>query len=141
MTSEDDLKAELKLFIDRLTLKDVRCVTLNANLINETGLAPTSAHFTFSETADYGLKENVFACRLTGVAKFVNDTELIAQVEARFTVIHLISEGPEVPPEVTQKFIDNNAMFIAYPYFREAIHNTSARLGFGNLVLDILKRG
>ena len=140
MTHDIDVKTELKLFIDRLTLKDVRCVTLNANLIHESGIAPTAANFNFSETAEYGLEKNVFVCRLTGMAKFVNESELVAEVEARFVVIHELSEGPEVSPEVQEIYMEHNAIFIAYPYFREAIHSTGARLGLGNLVLDILKR-
>lgn len=140
MTTNLEVLKELKVFLERLKLKDVRCVSLNANLINDTGLAPTMSSFSFLENAEYGLKDSFFLCRVAGVAKFTNGSELIAEVKVDFVIFHEVSEGPEVSPSVMEAFIQHNALFIAYPYFREAIHNTCARLGLGNLVLEILKR-
>jgi preprotein translocase subunit SecB len=140
MTDPANVVQDLQNFITRLVLKDIRCVAVEGHVINQTGIVPTKVTFSLDDTIDYGLDAQGFICKYRSRVLLSNESELIAEVSAQHVLIHALEPGPDVPTHAIETYAQHNGIFITYPYIRETIQNTVARLGMGNLVLDILQR-
>ena len=138
--SEETEVEELKIFIGRIKLKEIRCVHLSFALDETTQLAPNKFEFKLEEKIDYGFNDDIFHFKITGYARVMSDDFEVGNLETRFVFIHDLSQGDEISPETTHKFLGTTGIMIAFPYLREVIQSTMARFGLGGIVLDYMRK-
>jgi len=65
--------------------------------------------------------------------------ETVVLVECAYEVDYLLREGVEITPEHVKAFKDGNAIFNAWPYFREYLQNNLQRMGLPPLIAPFLR--
>ncbi len=65
--------------------------------------------------------------------------ETVVLVECAYEMDYLLREGFELTPEHVKAFKDGNAIFNAWPYFREYLQNNLQRMGLPPLTAPFLR--
>jgi hypothetical protein len=65
--------------------------------------------------------------------------ETVVLVECAYEVDYVLREGFEITPEHVKAFKDGNAIFNAWPYFREYLQNNLQRMGLPPLTAPFLR--
>ena len=65
--------------------------------------------------------------------------ETVVLVECAYEVDYVLREGFEITPEHVKSFKDGNAIFNAWPYFREYLQNNLQRMGLPPLTAPFLR--
>jgi hypothetical protein len=65
--------------------------------------------------------------------------EPVVSVECAYEVDYVLSEDFEITPEHVKAFKDGNAIFNAWPYFREYLQNNLQRMGLPPLIAPFLR--
>ena len=66
-------------------------------------------------------------------------SEAVVLVECAYEVDYVLREGFEITPEHVKAFKDGNAIFNAWPYFREYLQNNLQRMGLPPLTAPFLR--
>lgn len=117
--------------------------------------SPVAVAFNFKSkpvTAPANVMRLEIAFRMTGVeekGEGKNDTpekkpderkpEPVVLVECAYEVDYLLREGFSITPEQVKAFKDGNAIFNAWPYFREYLQNNLQRMGLPPLTAPFLR--
>lgn len=67
------------------------------------------------------------------------DKPHMVEVYAEYGLFYDIPKGQEISAEAANLFASRNAVFNVWPFFRELVHTTIARMGFPALVLPSFK--
>lgn len=140
MTLNQDRVSELAEFVGRLRLLDVRCVAIDGQVNEGLGLPPTSVDFTLEDKIDYGIEEGKFVCKYGAITSVLSESQKLAELNTKHVLIHSLEPGIEVSGEVIELYLQENGVFLVYPYIREVIQSTFTRFGLGNVVLNIIQR-
>jgi hypothetical protein len=65
--------------------------------------------------------------------------DTVVLVECAYEVDYVLREGFEITPEHVKSFKDGNAIFNAWPYFREYLQNNLQRMGLPPLTAPFLR--
>ena len=65
--------------------------------------------------------------------------EPVVSVECAYEVDYVLNEDFEITPEHVKAFKDGNAIFNAWPYFREYLQNNLQRMGLPPLIAPFLR--
>jgi hypothetical protein len=60
-------------------------------------------------------------------------------VTAEYALLYRVPEGTECPPELANAFASRNAVFNAWPFFRELTQSLVSRMGMAPLILALLR--
>ena len=131
---------ELKAFINRLKIKDIRCVHLSFIIDETSQVAPNRFEFKLEEKIDYGYNDGIFHFKVAAYAKVLSEDAVIGNLETKFVVIHDLAPGKEITPETTHQFLGSTGIMVAFPYIREIIQSSMARFGLSGVVLDYMHR-
>lgn len=140
-TGQDDLRTRLGALHDRLRLRDVRLERILGEVVGEPPLQVGAVSFTMDDP-EVLVQPPRFACRFVLRLGLLDEEEgRLASVEVSL-LLEFEIEGDELPdPEAVRLYVDRNAFFIGYPYLREAVQNTTMKLGLDPVVLGVLGRG
>ena len=67
------------------------------------------------------------------------DAEAVVDVEAEYGITYHIPDGVEVSDDLIQMFASRNAVFGAWPFFRELAHSLVARMDMPPLVVPLFR--
>jgi hypothetical protein len=65
--------------------------------------------------------------------------EPLLTIQATFELLYRLPEGVEGTSEELQAFAETNALFNAWPFFREIIHATMARMNLPPIALPLFR--
>jgi hypothetical protein len=135
------LRSAVHALHNRLRLKDVRTQRLFGDVTADPPfeVAAVSVHIGPPEVL---VEPPRFACRFTYRLTMLDSEDgQLASIEI-VLVLEFEMDGDDAPdPDAVHAYVDGNAFFMAHPYFREALHATTLRLGLDPVVLGILGRG
>jgi hypothetical protein len=141
MINDDSLSMRVKALHERLSLQDVRFLRLSGEVVRD---PPFEVHSLSVKMDDPSVlvEPPRFACRfLHRVALMDESQDRLAGVETAL-LLEFTIEGEEHPPsDAVRTYIDRNALFLAYPYLREAVQSMTLKLGLDPVVLGVLDRG
>lgn len=130
----------LREFLSRVQGMDIRCLEHTARMVDLTGLPPTHVSVSFPEEVEYGLDEASLVCRFRVRVEFKHEEALVAEAQAEYALANMLSPGEPPTEDVLRAYLHDNARFIVYPYLREAVQSSVAKIGMGNLVLGLMRR-
>ena len=151
----DDVKLAFEVHqnaaIDRLRLARARVSSLAIDAIPNTRIA---VKFNFKSKA-LDAPPNILRLEITFRMVGIQDVEAgdaeralmpvagkpeqVVSVECAFDVDYTLREGFDVTPEHVKAFKDGNAIFNAWPYFREFLQNNLLRMGLPILTAPFLR--
>jgi hypothetical protein len=73
------------------------------------------------------------------VAPSAEDPEPFFEVSARFELTYLVPENFEATDAELKAFGDSNAVYNAWPYFREVVQSMAARMSLPSIVLPVYR--
>ena len=65
--------------------------------------------------------------------------EPLVSVETSFELQYRLPEGLDVDPDILTTFAETNGVYNAWPYWRESVQSTFARMGLPPVVLPLLR--
>jgi hypothetical protein len=112
--------------------------------------SPISVNFTFKSkllSAPPNVLRLEIAFRMAGVEEKAESRgaapekkpEPVVSVECAYEVDYTLREGFEVTAQHVKAFKDGNAIFNAWPYFREYLQNNLQRMGFPTFTAPFLR--
>lgn len=134
-----DLSARVQNMLEHCEISNVRVVDFSGSRADVEG-RPTSANIT-SETS-YFVSDEAMANRYVWDATLSNDaSEIVAELKATILVDYELSEGFSPDKDAADSISKTTGFFAAYPYVRELLQSTTARLQLDPLVLGFLMKG
>ena len=73
------------------------------------------------------------------VGPALKEAKPVASLEAEYTVLYRLPDGFQPSTEAIKFFAATNAVFNAWPFFRELVHSLVARMGMPPLMVPLLK--
>jgi len=139
-TAAGDVGERVKALAKRLTLRDIRFAKIAAEL--RTGEPRTIGTATVARGIEYSIESDTFLNRYSfHVVLHSGDEESDAAELATMDLVILLEfelgEGPPPDEAVISLFLQQNTVFMVYPYLREAAQSLSSRLGLDKLVFGL----
>jgi hypothetical protein len=130
----------------KVRLEDVALVGLSMSRIDDVSELPLKLEFTQKSNA-FGINEgkNQLVIRPTlsvAAFKLPDDTtirELFISIEATFAIMYTCDDVSQFPAENLEAFANTNAIFNVWPFWRELVLNTSARMRITPIVVPLLR--
>lgn len=145
MTHVDEFESladELANFIQRLTLLNIRCIKVAAELGDVAPNPATRIRVELTDKVLYALGDDFLGAKFTAsVTAFDAMGDVSAHVETVHVIEHALDKGETPSGELVSAYLHTNGLFLVYPYIRETVQDAFTRIGAGNLVLGILPRG
>jgi hypothetical protein len=117
-------RAEQKRFDENLPRKMTQSIGIETHLDAENSLLSVYPHFMLVVKRHEGSPE-----------------ELLVRIEARFAVTYIISSQENLSEENYEAFGQRNAVYNAWPYWREFVQSTTVRMGLPALTLPVYRVG
>jgi hypothetical protein len=134
-----DLSARVQNMLDHCEIANVRVVDFSGSRTEVEG-RPTSASIT-SETS-YFVSDEAMANRYMWDATLSNGaSETLAELKATILVDYELLEGFSPDEDAADSISKTTGFFAAYPYVRELLQSSTARLQLDPLVLGFLMKG
>ena len=135
---------ELKRLIAEVEIEGVRLVEANAETKvrspADTGAVDLLVNRTaeISERQDNGTFFVVAKIETQLVAEHAKEEPLVS-VETSFELQYRLPEGFRADPDTLTTFAETNGIYNAWPYWREFVQSTFARMGLPPVVLPLLR--
>mgnify|MGYP005829204143 CR=1 FL=1 len=130
--------------IDRIRLARAKVASRG---MDEPPRSPIAVMFNFKSkpvNSPDGVMRIAIMFRMAGVeekeeAKRETKREPVVLVECAYEVDYVLREGFPITPDHVKAFQDGNAVFNAWPYFREYLQNSLQRMGLPPLTAPFLR--
>lgn len=130
----------IRALVGRVLSLDIRCIEMTAKIIDQSGLVPTVVEIHIDPNIDYLIESNRLVGKYRASVELKSNEVLVAMAKTEYALIHNLNEGEKPTDTELQGYLSSNGLFIVYPYLRESLQASIARIGMGNLVLGILRR-
>jgi hypothetical protein len=136
-----ELQAHAQELLDNAVLENVRCTKVAARL-GEGSHSRLPGDVRTRIGRAYAIGVGAFACKYEYHIEILDESEdLIAEFDLELVVDFAIADRSFTPTEGAANFVmDTTGFFGAFPYARELLQSTSARLQLNPLVFDLLDR-
>ena len=134
----------LKRLIAEVEIEGVRLVEANAETKvrspEDTGAVDLLVNRTagISERQENGMFFVVATIRAQLVSEEAKEEPLVS-IETSFELQYRLPEGLRVEPQTLTTFAETNGIYNAWPYWREFVQSTLARMGLPPVVLPLLR--
>lgn len=142
----DDVDRSLSAVLNRVELVDVRLMDSGVRTkVRDTSSIP-SAQLTVNHGtrvihrgADMFIVRAVLDAKVLSGGQEATESQPPIRMTAGFALQYLLPNASDVSDEVLEEFARVNGAFNAWPYFREYLQSTSARMNLPPLVLPVLR--
>jgi hypothetical protein len=134
----ENVGERVKALAKRLKLRDIRFAKIAAEL--RTGEPRTIGSATVARGVEYSVESDSFLNRYSFHVVLYDGEAGSAELATMDLVVLLEFElggGPTPDEEVLSLFLQQNTVFMVYPYLREAAQSLSSRLGLDKLVFGL----
>lgn len=142
MTTAGDECAEL---IKQVSLDNLVLVNSTAKLdLALASEAPTDMSMFVDGPSHTGHLDSGFGVLYCGVKYRVTlraseDAAAVVEITAEYAVFYKVPAGWQCSEDGVMEFAGKNGVFNAWPFFRELVHSTAARMGFQPLLLPLYR--
>ena len=135
---------ELKRLIAEVEIEGVRLVEANVETKVRSPADTGAVDLLVNRTAEIGERQDngtFFVVAKIG-AQLVSEEakeEPLVSIETSFELQYCLPEGLRVEPQTLTTFAETNGIYNAWPYWREFVQSTLARMGLPPVVLPLLR--
>ena len=135
---------ELKRLIAEVEIEGVRLVEANVETKVRSPADTGAVDLLVNRTAEIGERQDngtFFVVAKIG-AQLVSEQakeEPLVSIETSFELQYRLPEGFRVEPQTLTTFAETNGIYNAWPYWREFVQSTLARMGLPPVVLPLLR--
>jgi hypothetical protein len=143
---DSSLVADASVVSDKVRFNDVALTTLSVKRADDVGEGPLRIEILIQEI-EYGIDNdlNQLVVKLTLALSAYKAHqeggigEPAVSIEATFAMLYACDRVAEIPAQNLEAFANTNAFFNLWPFWREVVMNTTARMRITPIVVSVLR--